>query len=194
MCGSYCLSGFSIFSSSCGQLLAHHCHLPSFTSIHLSCYICLRPAICVHLTFWSAKQSKMKPYGVDIALIRCVALHYINQPRATAGDRPSPHTLCHIFTGRIMVSTLPGAASRLIAAILTSASWNSSGEVSKELPAVCGACVLAYEARVWDGGLAGVVYFQRVVLRMCWEVEELRELSALWFGFHLPETQLGGLG
>ena len=43
-------------------------------------------------------------------------------------------------------------------------------------------------------GLAGVVYFQRVVLRMCWEVEELRELSALWFGFHLPGTQLGGLG
>lgn len=91
-----------------------------------------------------------------------------------------------------MISTLPNEAACLTAAILTSASWNSSGEVSKELPAERrGMCVLTYEARAGGRGLACVVYFQRVLLRMCWEVEELREFSALWFGFHLPGTQLG---
>lgn len=48
--------------------------------------------------------------------------------------------------------------------------------------------------RGFETGLAGVVYFQRGVLRMCWEVEELRELSALWFGFHLPGTLPGVWG
>lgn len=75
--------------------------------------------------------------------------------------------LFHIFAISVMVPTFPSEASGLIAVILTSASWNSSGEVSKELPVECGACVLTYEARVLRRGLAGVVYFQRVVLRMC---------------------------
>lgn len=67
------------------------------------------------------------------------------------------------------------------------------GSLQRAPSGVWGMC-----AHIWGESLrrrlAGVVYFQRVVLRMCWEVEELRELSALWFGFHLPGMQPGGWG
>lgn len=67
------------------------------------------------------------------------------------------------------------------------------GSLQRAPSGVWGMC-----ARIWGEsfrqGLAGLVYFQRVVLRMCWEVEQSRELCALWFGFHLPGTQLGVWG
>lgn len=68
--------------------------------------------------------------------------------------------LFYVFSGTVMVSILPSEASRLIAAILTSASWNSGGEVSKELPMECGACVLTYEARDLDRGLPAWFIFK----------------------------------
>lgn len=90
-----------------------------------------------------------------------------------------------------MDSTLPSEASCLIACPPHICFLEQRrGSLQRAPSGVWGMC-----AHIWGEslrrGLAGVVYFQRVVLRMCWEVEELRELSALWFGFHLPGTQLG---
>lgn len=73
-------------------------------------------------------------------------------------------------TVRVMVSTLPSETTCLIAAILTSASWNSGGEVSKELPAECEACVLACGEGLRRGLPAWFIFKGE-----CWEcVERLR--------------------
>lgn len=76
-----------------------------------------------------------------------LVLYHLNPHRATPSNEAFIFRF-HILALRVMASTLPGEASPLIAVILTSASWNSSMEVSKELPVECGACVLTYEARV----------------------------------------------
>lgn len=121
-----------------------------------------------------------------------LALYHLNQLwPATEDSTHLSSCLLHCERNGLHIA---GSTSWLIAAVLTSASWNSGGEVSKELPAECRACVLVYEVRVLDRALASVVYFQRGVLRMCWEVEELRGLSALQFRFHLPSLPLLGLG
>lgn len=73
----------------------------------------------------------------------------------------------------LTAATSPGEASRLVAAILTSASLNGGvsagvgGGVSEELPAERQAYVLVNEARVSDRQLAATVYFQRGALGMC---------------------------
>lgn len=104
MCGSYCLSGFPFFSPTCGQLLSIRCHLHSFTSIHLSCKICVRPLnLCPNPRLrGSTNRSHMLliRHGSD-------APCHLNHVWATAEDVPHIPPLLHIFTARVMVSTLP---------------------------------------------------------------------------------------
>lgn len=88
-----------------------------------------------------------------------------------------------------MVSTLPREASSLIVAILTSASWNSGREVSlQRAPSgVWGMCARIWGASLRRGACRRGLFskgFAEDVLRG-WGVER-----ALWFGFHLPGTQL----
>lgn len=178
---------FKALFFSCDQLPAHHCHLPSSTSIHLSIGICWSPVNMSRLYFWSLTKwnQMLLPFARS-----CIML-------TDSGQRPQDATFL------ISLPCLRSQSYGLHIALrsITPDCRHSHicflelqrGSLQRAPSGVCGMC-----AHIWgesmkrggEGGLAGVVYFQRVVLRMCWEVEELRGLSALRFGFHLAGIQL----